>query len=101
MWLKITLSIFFIPRKTKVFNSSSWKFLNTYISSDKDYYDGLLNSLDHLEIEVKDANGDLFEFNNADFSFSLEITEIIDIVQGTGVSARTGQVENYLEVLEE
>ena len=51
--------------------------------------------------EIRDANGDLFEFNNADFSFSLEISEIIDIVQGTGVSARTGQVESYLEVLEE
>lgn len=73
---------------------------NTFISSDKDYYDGLLNTLDHLEIEVRDSNGDLFEFNNADFSFSLEISEIIDIVQGTGVSARTGQVESYLEVLE-
>jgi len=74
---------------------------NTYISSDKDYYDGLLNILDYLEIEIRDANGDLFEFNNADFSFSLEISEVIDIVQGTGVSSRTGQVESYLEVLEE
>jgi hypothetical protein len=73
---------------------------NTFISSDKEYYDGLLTYLDYLDIEIRDSNGDLFEFNNADYSFSLEITEVIDIVQGSGISARTGQVESYIEALE-
>ena len=70
---------------------------NTYISSDKDYFEGLLNNLTYLDVEVRDSNGALFEFNNANFSFSLEVTEIIDIVKGTGISSRTGGEENIIE----
>ena len=66
---------------------------NSYVSSDKVFEDVPLNELDHLDIEIVDPQGELFEFNNIDHSFSLEITSYVDIVRGSGVSSRTGQTD--------
>ena len=66
---------------------------NSYVSSDKVFEDVPLNELDHLDIEIVDPQGELFEFNNIDHSLSLEITSYVDIVKGSGVSSRTGQTD--------
>ena len=41
---------------------------NSYVSSDKVFEDFFLNELDHLDIEIVDPQGELFEFNNIDHS---------------------------------
>ena len=66
---------------------------NTYISSDKVFDAVPLNELFFIDVEVVDPDGELFDFNNTDHSFSLEITNIVDIVKGTNVSSRTGQID--------
>jgi len=66
---------------------------NSYVSSDKVFEEVPLNELDNLDIEIVDPKGELFEFNNTDHSFSLEITSYVDIVKGSGVSSRTGQTD--------
>ena len=66
---------------------------NTYISSDKVFDTVPLSELFFIDVEIVDPDGELFEFNNTDHSFSLEITTIKDIVKGTNVSSRTGQID--------
>lgn len=49
-----------------------------------------LSYLKSLQFTVKRKDGYLFNFNNSDFSISLRITEIIDRIQGSNISSRTG-----------
>lgn len=49
-----------------------------------------LSYLKSLQFTVKRKDGYLFNFNNSDFSISLRITEIIDRIQGSNMSSRTG-----------
>jgi hypothetical protein len=64
---------------------------NTYVSSQKIYYDYLFNNLNDLEIAFVTNSGDLFDFNGSDLSFSLEITEIIDKLDY--INPRFGNIE--------
>ena len=64
---------------------------NTYISSDKVFDTVPLSELYYIDVEIVDPDGELFEFNNTDHSFSLEITTIKDIVKGQ--CSRTGQID--------
>lgn len=66
---------------------------NTYVSSDKIFEDAPLHELSYLDVEVVDPLGELFEFNNTDHSFSIEITSMIDTVKGSNLSSRTGQID--------
>ena len=64
---------------------------NRFVSSDKVFSDALLPEIDHLDLTVVDPKGELFEFNNVDYSLSVRIVYFVDAPSGTNVSARTGK----------
>jgi hypothetical protein len=64
---------------------------NTYVASNKVYYDKLFTNLSELEIAFVTNKGTLFDFNGADHSFTLEITEIIDKLEY--INSRVGNIE--------
>jgi len=74
-----------------LFPGNSNTLYNTYVSSQKVYYDYLFNNLSQLEIAFVTNNGNLFDFNGAEHSFSLEITEIIDKLEY--INPRFGNIE--------
>ena len=74
-----------------LFPGNSSTLYNTYVSSQKVYYDYLFNNLSQLEIAFVTNNGNLFDFNGAEHSFSLEITEIIDKLEY--INPRFGNIE--------
>ena len=57
---------------------SAKPLFNTFTSSTKIFNDSLYNNLTELEIAFVTNDGFLFDFNGAEHSFSIEITEIID-----------------------
>jgi len=71
---------------------------SSFVSTPKEYIDGLLKNLDKLDIQIVDPEGELYEFNNSDYSFSLEIAEVIDVVEGTAISSRTGSSESNIDL---
>ena len=48
---------------------------NTFVGGNKVFYDYLFNNLDQLEISFLTNSGNLFDFNGANHSFSIEITQ--------------------------
>jgi hypothetical protein len=74
-----------------LFPGNSSILYNTFVSSQKVYYDYLFNNLNQLEIAFVTNNGALFDFNGAEHSFSLEITEIIDKLEY--INPRFGNIE--------
>jgi hypothetical protein len=63
---------------------------NSYIGGQKIYYDTPLNSLTELDFQFRDKNGTFYDFKNIDHSFTLEILEIVQKVEGTDYNARLG-----------
>lgn len=61
-----------------------------FLSSAKDYDTALLDTLNELEFIMQNYDGSLYEFNDLDYSFVLEITEIIDITELTNISSKRG-----------
>ena len=60
------------------------------MSQPKVWNDTPLNSLSELEFKVVNWDSTLYEFNDMDFSFSLEITEIMDTTHMFNQSSRRG-----------
>lgn len=67
---------------------------DSFISAPKDFSPPLAVFKD-IEIYMKRRDGYLFNFNNINYSISLEITEIIDQISNTGISGRTGSSDIY------
>jgi hypothetical protein len=65
---------------------------NTYVAGTKVYYDKLFTNLSELEVAFVTNKGTLFDFNGAEHSFTLEITEIIDKLEY--INTRAGSIEN-------
>lgn len=61
-----------------------------FLSQPKVWNDTPLNSLSELEFQVVNWDSTLYEFNDMDFSFSLEITEIVDTTPMFNQSSRRG-----------
>ena len=57
------------------------------------YYEDPLSELYRLDISFFTSDGNLFDFNGVDHSFTLEIVTVSDIPEGTGINANTGK--NY------
>lgn len=57
------------------------------------YYEDPLHNLFRLNISFYTADGNLFEFNGVEHSFTIEIITVNDIPEGTGINANTGK--NY------
>ena len=60
----------------------------SYLSNPKEFDPILLPQLDQLEFFVRNYDNSLYEFNDLDFSFTLEITEILDTSDNFNTSSR-------------
>ena len=69
---------------------SNASIFNAFIGNGKIYYDVPLSFLDEVLFEFRDSTGTLVEFNDKNHSFTLEITESIQKIEGTGFSERIG-----------
>ena len=69
---------------------SNASIFNAFIGNGKIYYDVPLSFLDEVLFEFRDSSGELIEFNDKNHSFTLEITESIQKIEGTGFSERIG-----------
>lgn len=68
------------PSGTLIFNS--------YISAPKDF-DPPIGRLNEIELIVKRPDGFLFNFNDTNYSISLEITELVSKLEGTFINSRS------------
>jgi len=67
---------------------------NEFNSSPKIFEESPLPILNELEFSVKNYNDTLYEFNDLDYSFALEITEIIEQLEESNISSRTLPPQN-------
>ena len=51
----------------------------------------MMEKLEWLNIAFRTQDNNLFQFNNADHSFTLEVTEVVDMPESSGVSSRRGK----------
>lgn len=63
---------------------------NSFIGNPKRFYDAPLPFLDEIEFKFITHDGELFEFNDQDHSYTLEIVEAIQKVEGTEFSSQIG-----------
>lgn len=63
---------------------------NSFVGNPKRFYDAPLPFLDEVEFKFITHDGELFEFNDQDHSFTLEIVEAIQKVEGTEYSSQIG-----------
>jgi hypothetical protein len=66
----------------------------SYMSNPKTFDTTPLNRLEDLEFSVLNYDGSFYEFNDLDYSFTLEITEVIDITDHFNISSKRGIVDN-------
>ena len=64
---------------------------NTFVGNAYQPKDGLIPKLEFLNIAFKTQDDQFFQFNNAEHSFTLEITEVVDMPESSGVSSRRGK----------
>lgn len=62
----------------------------SFLSNPKEFDTVPLDTLSELDFSVLNWNGALYDFNNIDFSMTLEITEIVDTTETFNVSSRRG-----------
>lgn len=67
---------------------------DAYLSNPKIFDDGSLPTLSELEFNVKLFDGTYYDFNDLNFSFTLEITEMVDYIENTNISSRRGVLEH-------
>ena len=66
----------------------------SYLSNPKVFDAVPLNQLNDLEFSILNYDGTEYEFNDLDYSFTLQITETIDVTDGFQVSSRRGITDN-------
>jgi hypothetical protein len=71
---------------------------NTFLSNAKVYEETPLSTLNELEFLIKNNDGTTYNFNDIDYSFSLEIVEYIDILEESSFSSRRGIVDSSSKV---
>lgn len=69
---------------------SGSNIFNAYIGGYKYFYDSPLPILTEIDFQFYNNSGVLFEFFDANHSFTLEITEAIQKIEGTGFSSQIG-----------
>ena len=67
---------------------------NSYVSTDKVYDEAPLPVLEHLDLSIVDMNGELFEFNNINWSASIAISYSSQSPSQTGMSSRTQELND-------
>lgn len=68
---------------------------NSHVNTDKHYEDPV-HSVSELRVQFYSPDGELYDFNGVDHSFTLELVTVHDIPDGTGISANTGNNYNKL-----
>lgn len=76
--------------KIQLAASSGSNIFNAYIGGQKYFYDSPLPILSEIDIQFYSNNGTLFEFFDTNHSYTLEITEAIQKIEGTGFSSQIG-----------
>lgn len=76
--------------KIQLAASSGSNIFNAYIGGQKYFYDSPLPILTEIDISFYTNEGQLFEFYDTNHSFTLEITEAIQKIEGTGFSSQIG-----------
>jgi hypothetical protein len=67
---------------------------NTFLSNAKVYEETPLSTLNELEFLIKNNDGTIYNFNDIDYSFSLEIVEYIDILEESSFSSKRGIMDS-------
>lgn len=62
----------------------------SFLSNPKVFNDAPLNQLDRLDFSIVEHDNKLYNFNDLDYSFVLEITEVQDTIENTNFSSRRG-----------
>ena len=65
----------------------------SFLSNPKTFDTVALDKLDELEFSIVNYDGTLYEFNDLDYSFTLQITEVIDLSDNFNLSSRRGIVD--------
>lgn len=65
-----------------------------YLSNPKEFDVAPLDQLNDLEFSVVNYDASLYEFNDLDYSFVLEITEVIDLTEAFNFSSRRGRTND-------
>lgn len=76
--------------KIQLAASSGSNIFNAYIGGQKYFYDSPLPILTQIDIQFYTNAGILFEFYDSDHSFTLEIVEAIQKIEGIGFSSQIG-----------
>jgi hypothetical protein len=76
--------------KIQLSGDSNTAIFNSYIGNGKIYYDVPLQFLNELSFEFRTRDNILVEFSNQNHSFTLEITEAIQKIEGVGFSSKIG-----------
>jgi hypothetical protein len=66
----------------------------SFLSNPKNFDTVPLDKLNDLDFSIVNYDGSLYDFNDLDYSFTLQITEIIDINDSFNLSSRRGIVDN-------
>lgn len=74
-------------------NKSPGNICFDFLSNPKIFNKTPLNKLSELEFSVVNYNNSLYEFFDLDFSFTLEITEVIDETDAFNISSRRGIID--------
>jgi len=65
----------------------------SYLSNPKIFDTVPLNQLNDLEFSILNYDGTEYEFNDLDYSFTLQITEVIDITDNFNLSSKRGIID--------
>ena len=76
--------------KIQLAASSGSNIFNAYIGGQKYFYDSPLPILTEIDISFYTNAGELFEFYDTDHSYTLEIVEAIQKIEGSGFSSQIG-----------
>jgi len=77
-----------------ILDQSPGSMVFSYLSNPKIFDKTPLDKLDELEISIQNYDGTFYEFNDLDYSFTLQITENIDVTDSFNVSSKRGIVDN-------
>lgn len=72
-------------------NFSNKTIFNSFVCAPVYFHDPIRN-LNELEFTFYTPNGDLFDFNGKDHSFTLEIVTMADNPKGTGITSFSGKI---------
>lgn len=62
-------------------------------------FNGIIDKLDRLDIKFKNKNGTFYNFNGVEHSFILEIKSVINNIDGTGISVKSGKIYDSVKLM--